>query len=98
MINNNDQESSKKDTRWSITIIRAENGWFLEYWEEIEDDKWRKIERVYEDHNEEHGEKLSTVDTLRDIVEYFGQRGSKHDARRIDIRYTKDWDKDDEEA
>ncbi len=97
MTNNNGQESFKKDTRWSMTVIRTENGWILEYWEEIDDDKWRKIERVHEDHNGEHGEKLSIVDALRDVVEYFGQGGSKHDARRINIRYTKEWNKDDEE-
>jgi len=76
------------DARWKVGLIRANNGWILEYWEEIKDDEWRKIERVFEDRDEDDDEKASLIDALHEIVEYFGQGGSKHDAKRIDIRYT----------
>lgn len=77
------------DTRWKVSIIRAKNGWIIEYWEEIEDDKWHKVERVFEDRDGEDDEKMSLIDALYEIVEYFGQGGSKHDAKRINIRYAK---------
>jgi len=82
------------DTRLKVGLIRADNGWILEYWEEIEDNKWRKVELVFEDHDEDEDEKASLIEALHGIVEYFGQGGSKYDAKRIDIRYTEKWDKE----
>lgn len=86
----NELTSLKRDTRWEISMIRAENGWILEYWEETEDDERHKVERVFGD-REEGGEKLSLIHALRELIEHFGQGGSKHDTKRIDIRYTEKW-------
>jgi len=84
------------DTRYAIKIIRADNGWILERWEEISDNEFRKVEQVFEDKCEkedENGseEKLSLIEALQEAVEYFGQGGSKHDKRRISIKYTDKW-------
>lgn len=46
--------SLEEDTRWGITIVRAENGWILEYWDEFDNGQRHKIERVFEDREDEH--------------------------------------------
>lgn len=68
-----------------LEIIRADNGYIAEYWDESETEQI-KMQVVFEEPEmEKYGEIECFQRLLYYITEYFAMTGSKHDARRIRI-------------
>lgn len=67
-----------------LEIIKADNGYIAEYWEEIESEQV-KTQVVFEEAETEHGNVECFARLLWYVTEHFAMTGSKHDARRIRI-------------
>ena len=64
-----------------IEIIKAQNGFICEWWEEIENTHVKQ-QVVFED---DESDLTAIRKTLYHILEHFGLYGSKHDKERIRI-------------
>jgi len=73
---------------WSLEIRKAENGFVVKWWEELENDKWNELVRVFEETGEDEDELDAAEALLYFVLEHFDLRGSKHDQRRITIDIT----------
>lgn len=67
---------------WFLKIIRAQNGYLLEYEYESEDGLKKVINVIQEDPKDELKEH---EELLQYITEYFAFLGSKHDAERLRV-------------
>lgn len=79
---------SEKDSRisdsWSIRITKADNGFVLDYDEEIEEGVYRRTHIAVED-PEDGNECVTTQKLLWEIMEYFGLCGDKHQNERVKV-------------
>ena len=70
---------------WNLDIIKAENGYIVEYLDFGEDGETSQHQTVFEEQDNEKGELDCMVDLLYFVKEHFGIYGSKHDRYRINI-------------
>jgi len=68
---------------WSLNIIKADNGYILESFEENEDGSKTKKQVVIQE--SETDELKAHQQLLWEIMEFFNFQGSKHDSERIRI-------------
>lgn len=69
---------------WSMTISKAENGYIV-----LSNDD-EKTARIFQEDDEDSLKAIEQV--LWDVIEYFGEYGSKHDKERIRITREKGMD------
>ena len=68
---------------WSVEIKRAENGFVVKWWEELEDDKWDEKNQVFEELDSDGLDAAKAL--LHFVMEHFDIRGSKYDARKLEV-------------
>ena len=68
---------------WNLKIIKAENGYIAEYWDEGDDGEILQHQQVFEEQDDEKGELDCMVNLLNFVKEHFGHYGSKHDHYRL---------------
>lgn len=81
----------RKDFDWSIKVIKAENGFIVEFNEQMDDDSYRVVKEVFEDTDEDEFSELYALErVLRYIQEYFGLGFNKHSKKNlvVDIEET----------
>lgn len=77
------------EKEWSLTIIRAQNGFILRSQEEIEDGRYRQNDIIVEETEVQGGDVEAVQQMLYEVLNYFGLGGSKHDKERIRIEIEK---------
>lgn len=75
----------KKALPYKISIEKVQNGYILSYYEEIEDDVYKKYKQVFSD--EDDGEDEALVELLRTVSGHFGIFHSKHNDKNLKIEY-----------
>ncbi len=68
---------------WSIEIKRAENGFVVKWYEELEDDRWDEKNQIFEELDSDGLDAAKAL--LHFVMEHFDIHGSKHDVRRLEV-------------
>ena len=73
--------AERKDNMFQLTIVKADNGFVLRYFnEEMNEDRFVSVEDPPDGNEVETAEKM-----LWEVIEFFGLQGSKHDPERIKV-------------
>ena len=73
------------EIRWDLRITKCENGFRVNHIEEIDDDRYRVSETVFEEPETENGEMVAMQNLLYHIKEHFAVYYSKHNKANIII-------------
>ena len=86
-------EYSMIEKDYAVTIIRTMNGFIIRHYEEIEPNRYRKVETVVEEKDSVEGNDCEAIQhMLYEVLDYFGLSGSKHDKERVRIEIEKQGD------
>ena len=75
--------------KWHADIVAVDNGFIVEY---CDGEGKRKVVyqmSIAEEFSSVETDKSHIVNMFYDILEHFGEQGSKHDKKRIKITYDK---------
>lgn len=73
----------KRTVDWAITIIDAQNGYIVEFDNELDDGSVRRERILFESKDEDQDGKDALLNALNEVVDFFGKRGSRYDKERL---------------